>query len=155
MGLSTVLEFLGIGLDTEKNDYFLTRQKEAGPDRTYSRNKKKRKSASKEELQSLAGKLQHASKVIIPGRCLIRSVYELTSLRQKTHNRICLTRDFKSDLSWWYTFVEQWNGTSLHQYPEVTVIRDAAGSWECGALSLFKHKWLLGTTGMSIKSLSQ
>ena len=94
-------------------------------------------------------------KVIIPGRCLIRSVYELTSLRQKTHNRICLTRDFKSDLSWWYTFVEQWNGTSLHQYPEVTVIRDAAGSWECGALSLFKHKWLLGTTGMSIKSLSQ
>ena len=71
----------------------------------------RKKSSTKEELQSLAGKLQHASKVIKPGRCFIQSAYELASLRQNPHDRVRLTRDFKGDLSWLVRFLGsmEWN----------------------------------------------
>ena len=157
VGPSTVLEFLGIGLDTERMTIFLPERKRQGLIQLI-QEIKQRKSATKVELLSLAGSLQHATKVIKPGRCFIRSAYELASLRQRPHDRIRLTRDFKADMSWWSIFMEQWNGTSLlwdhlHQYAEVMVISDETGSWGCGALaggSWLQHEWLPGTLRMSI-----
>ena len=90
VGPSKVLEFLGIGLGTEKMNIFLPDRKRQGLIELI-REIKKKKSASKKELQSLAGKLQHTSKVIKPGQCFFRLVYELASLRQKPQDPICLS----------------------------------------------------------------
>ena len=39
-----------------------------------------KKAATKREVQSLARKLQHASKVVRPGRCFVHHIYELMSV---------------------------------------------------------------------------
>lgn len=45
-----------------------------------------RKSCSHQELQSVAGKLQHACKVVRPGRRFLRRVSELMRVWQKRNN---------------------------------------------------------------------
>ena len=63
-----------------------------------------RKSCLKKELQSLAGKLQHACKVVRPGRTFLRRVFELLRGAEKKHH-IRLNREFHSDLMWWNTYL--------------------------------------------------
>ena len=61
---------------------------------------------------------------------------------------IHLTANFKSDLAWWCSFLDFWNGRSMMQVvapiqsPSITVTTDALGSWGCGAFWLEAHKWL-------------
>lgn len=143
-GPSTVLEFLGIIIDTRNLTIRLPDRKKRDLQQIIAE-LTSRKSATKEELQSLAGKLQHATKVVKPGRCFIRTAYELASLRKRAHDPVRITRELKTDLAWWSTFLNQWQGTSLmwdhlHHLPEVIVFSDASGSWGCGALSA--HSWI-------------
>ena len=68
-GPSTQLEFLGIGFNTQKLQLQLPERKRVA---LFGLVKElaSRKSATKLELQSLAGKLIHAAKVVRPGWCL-------------------------------------------------------------------------------------
>ena len=111
-GPSPVLEFLGIVIDTDRLTIHLPERKKSKLQELISE-LLGRKCMTKQELQSLAGKLQHATKVVRPGRCFIRSAYELAAIRQWAKDRIRITRDFKVDLTWWSIFLNQWNGTSL------------------------------------------
>lgn len=52
-----------------------------------------RKAARKVEIQSLAGKLQHAAKAIRPGRCFVRQIYELTKVKGGQNQMVRLKRD--------------------------------------------------------------
>ena len=61
-----------------------------------------RKSCSKRELLSLLGSLQHAAKVIKPGRAFVRRVIDLTTTRRHIEARIRLNREFRSDVEWWF-----------------------------------------------------
>ena len=49
---------------------------------------------------------------------------------------ICLNQAFRSDLMWWRTFVEDWNGISFlpppNHLPQLQMASDASGSWGCG-----------------------
>ncbi len=50
-----------------------------------------------------------------------------------------------SDLAWWGTFQQSWNGTSMllprrRARPDAVVISNASGSWGCGAY--WGHEWL-------------
>ena len=53
---------------------------------------------------------------------------------------------FRSDLSWWHTFIAQWNGVSLLCYSNhpttyhYSIQTDASGSWGCGAF--FQGQWI-------------
>ena len=69
-GPSTTLEFLGIIIDTVSLTIHLPDRKKLELQQLIAE-LAHRKSATKEELQSLAGKLQHATKVVKPGRCFI------------------------------------------------------------------------------------
>ena len=156
-GPSTTLEFLGIILDSGNMQMRL-------PDRKLQALKAElevwlgRKVATKQELQSLAGSLQHAARVVKPGKCFTRQVHELSAVRHKPYHKVRLNRDFRSDIVWWSVFLDQWNGVSLlwqaeDTIPDIQVFSDAAGSWGCGALSqesFFQHQWPTSMVGYSI-----
>ena len=51
-----------------------------------------------------------------------------------------LMADFHSDLAWWISFLEYWNGCSMmrihcnNQSPKIVVATDASGVWGCKAI---------------------
>lgn len=91
------------------------------------------------ELHSLAGKLQHACKVVQPGRSFLRQVFELLRGAHRDYHYIC------SDLTWWDLFLDSWNRVSmLHpaklSSPDHHIHADASGSFGCGP-QLAPVKW--------------
>lgn len=73
--------------------------------------------------------------------------YLLLSVSNKPCHFIRLNKVFKSDMAWWKTFAEGWNGISimLNAFPsEVFLTSDASGAWGCGAYSgnmWFQLEW--------------
>ena len=57
-----------------------------------------RRSASKRELESLIGKLSHASTVIPPGKTFMRRMFELLAVARHPDHHIRLGASFRSDL---------------------------------------------------------
>jgi len=110
---------------------------------------KDRRWCIRSELQSLAGKLQQACKVVQPGRSFLRRVFQLLKGTQHAHHHIRLNRSFRSDLAWWDLFLESWNGVSLLRPAKLAVphhhlYSDASGGFGCGALwgtQWFQFKW--------------
>lgn len=106
----------------------------------------KRKSCRKRELPSLAGKLQHACKVVKPGRSFLRRVFELLAGVSLDCHHVRLNASFHSDLRWREAFLEEWNGTSILVRLPVEGLRmvdlysDASGGFGCGAW--WGHRWL-------------
>ena len=97
-----------------------------------------RRSCYKQELQSLAGKLQHACKVVSPGRTFLRRVFEMLRIGCKKHHHIRLSAAFRSDLMWWHIFLARWNGISIipgvnDTRPPIEIFTDASGGVGCGA----------------------
>ena len=72
-----------------------------------------RKTATKAEIQSLAGTLQHAAKVVRPGRCFVRLIYELTKVKGGPNQKVRINQEIRSDIEWWLHFMEGWNRVSL------------------------------------------
>ena len=98
----------------------------------------KRKASQKRELLSLIGQLVHACKVVVPGRIFLRRMFDLASSCQKMDHWIRLNEAFRSDLTWWDTFMETWNRVSLlkshiEHLSDIHVFTDASDSWGCGA----------------------
>ncbi len=137
-GPATVLPFLGIELDTDKLEMCLPDGKLVKLRELVSK-WRKRKSCTKKELQSLAGHLSNACKVVRPGRRFLRGVFGLLSLFQREDHMIRLSAAFRADLEWWHVYVGGWNGVSMMRgeiwhRPEVEFWSDASGSWGCGAV---------------------
>lgn len=78
-----------------------------------------KKSATKREILSLVGVLQHAAKVVRPGHTFVCRMYSVAAGVQELDYYTRLNKGFQSDLHWWKTFLKQWNGTSFLQlsYP--------------------------------------
>ena len=94
-----------------------------------------RHSCKKRDLQSLVGHLNHAAKVVKPGRSFLRRMIDLLPIANQPDHYIRLNAAFRADLLWWATFIEDWNGISMIPRHGVTlhVTSDASGSWGCGA----------------------
>ena len=111
------------------------------------------KVCSRKELESLIGLLNHACKVVRPGRTFLRRMIDLLHARSlPTHagknTPIRLNAEFRADLSWWQCFTQSWNGSSFlptpPQLPQSQVASDASGHWGCGAWGLgrwFQVQW--------------
>ena len=98
-GPTTCLTFLGIELDTRQMVRRLPPNKlkelkelvvEWLP----------RKACRVRDLQSLVGKLQHACKVVRPGRTFLRRMFELLKGGARKQPWIRLNTNFRSDLLW-------------------------------------------------------
>jgi len=136
-GPSTKLEFLGIIIDTVRQELQLPEDKLARL-RVLTDRLKSRDSCFKRELESFLGVLNHACSVIPAGRAFLRQVIGLVRDTKKPHHHIRFNHAFRSDLQWWRVFATHWNGKSLMRSActaEVVLTSDASGSWGCGAWS--------------------
>ena len=92
-----------------------------------------KRSATKREILSLVGILQHAAKVVRPGTCLSAACM---LWQRRYRNWTILNKEFQSDLHWWNTFLGHWNSVSFFQpkvAPDIVIQTDASGSWGCAA----------------------
>ena len=143
-GPATSLTFLGITLDTARMEIRFPPDKLLRIQESLSQWLGKR-SATKREILSLVGLLQHATKVVRCGRTFVARMYATAAKVKELHFFTRLNRDFRSDIAWWHTFIQCWNGLSmLHhlQSPShrFTIHTDASGSWGCGAF--MNGQWL-------------
>ena len=137
IGPVTCLDFLGIELDSVAMEARLPASKLQHLQSTVN-TWLGRKSCQKRELLSLIGELQHASSVVRSGRTFLQRMICLSTAAKELYHHIRLNKEFRSDLTWWATFLQSWNGTNMmrainRESPEITLTSDASGSWECGA----------------------
>ena len=142
------LIFLGIELDTQAGVMRL-------PEDKLSRLKdllahwSSKKSCRRRQLESLVGSLQHACRIVKPGRAFLRRAIDLLRSPSATegHHHLRLNREFRADLQWWQTFAVHWNGVSMlpcPPQPTFSATSDASGRWGCGAWSgssWFQFRW--------------
>ena len=146
MGPTSVLVFLGFELDTNALVVRLPAEK-LRRTQLLVREWMGKKACRRRELESLLGHLQHAATVIHPGRTFVRRLIELVAAFKNRDHWVRLGESTWSDLSWWSTFMEGWNGVSLMPSVEVVpgpLVSDASRSWGCGAhlgTSWFQWKW--------------
>ena len=133
-GPSQSLTFLGIVWDTQRRLLRICTQLAAWLGK---------KKATKCEILSLAGLLQHATKVVKSRRTFLSRMYSRAAKLRELHYYTKLTKDFRSDLHCWYVFVNSWNGISFNIHSRTMadyhIATDASGSWDCG--ECFKEHW--------------
>ena len=113
-GPSTSLKFLGITFDTIHMEAHLTVDKLQRTRELVSSWMFKKK-ATKHEILSLIGVLQHATRIVQPGRTFLSSMYATAAKLRDLHFYTRLNKEFRSDLCWWDIFLESCNGLSLLQ----------------------------------------
>ena len=106
-----------------------------------------RKRCTRKELESLVGKLGHASRVVPPGKTFLRRMFELLGGTRQAHHHVRLGAAFRSDLLWWATFLEAWNGVAMMPHPGSEdpshhLWTDASGQFGCGAVWPASLSWL-------------
>lgn len=144
-GPSKVLTFLGIEIDSHEMEVRLPRSK-VEELRQVLASWLKRKHSTKNELEALAGKLQHACRVVRPGRCFMRRLYNLISVVERKTRLVRLNKEIQADVWWWHVWLAEvsilWN---CHKsQPDEEIWSDASGSWGCGAWwrkEWFQLKW--------------
>ena len=142
-GPSTCLMFLSFELDSKALEMRLPRDKLLDLQQTSSA-WSGRRSCRKKELESLVGKLSHASRVVQPGKTFLRQLFELLKGTHKGFHHIRLNVAARSDIYWWSTFVQSWNGISLlrefdKEKVDHYITTDASGQVGCGGL--WQNKW--------------
>ena len=161
-GPTTRLTFLGIEMDSEEGVLRLP------PDKLRALREalqawRGKKACRKRDLLSLIGSLSHACKVVRAGRAFLRRLIDLSASAKELDHFIRLNQEARSDIEWWASFVEPWNGISLINsvttvQPQITVTSDASGSWGCGAFwgtRWFQMEWdgLLFAAHIAIKEM--
>ena len=121
------LTFLGIEVDTDQLEICLPQEKLLRI-KEMTNNWMGWKVARRRELESLLGLLQHAAKVVSPGRIFVRRIKK---------------RDHTLRLTWWHRFLDEWNGVGILPSPElgtVHILSVASGSWGCAAV--WDKRWI-------------
>ena len=97
----------------------------------------------------MLGLLNFCCKVVVPGRCFLRRLYDLTKSVTNPNHRITLNKESRKDILAWKVFTEHFNGRNLLQEQRwvsaesLNLFTDAAGSIGYGAI--YKTHWVMGT----------
>lgn len=104
VGPTTVLEYLGVILDSEKMEARLPRDK---IDRIiyFIRSLLNRTSCTKREMLQLLGHFNFASRVVVPGRSFVSYLINITTSVRELHHFIHLNKECKEDLLMWLNFL--------------------------------------------------
>ena len=143
-GPTTSLVFLGIQLDSRQMEARLPPVKLIKVQELVASWLSK-KNATKREILSLVGLLQHAAKVVRPGRSFVRRMFMTVAKVKELDHFTRLNKEFRSDLLWWHTFLLSWNGISFIQVvsagegADLVIQTDHSGSWGCAAF--FEGRW--------------
>lgn len=139
-GPAPLLTFLGIQLNTMTMSLGLPADKLASLRDLLLRIQGMKCIRNAHQLQSLIGHLNHMCQVMPLGRAFLNSLFPLANnMRQGQIRR--LNAAARTDLAWWQIMLDNWSGTSIHQFlllqePSHHLFSDASGSWGCGAFSL-------------------
>ena len=110
---SPVTEFLGIVIDTEKEELRISLERLheilSEVNTWLSRDK-----ATKRQLLSLIGKLSFVSKVVRTGRAFISRLLNITKRVRELHHHVKLSVEAKADLQWWSDCISSHNGVSYY-----------------------------------------
>ena len=143
-GPTTSLTFLGYELDSVAMELRVPEVKL----RKYASELKAwrvRRRASKRQLLSLIGRLEHCCNEIELGRPFLRRLIVKAHSVKDLDSFVALSQWEHDDLRWWNTLFENWNGRSLFLLPEwekspdFVVTSDAAGSIGFGAF--YQNDW--------------
>ena len=104
-----ILTFLGIELNSKAMTISLPENKLQGIKATLHEFIGKVR-ATKRQLQSLAGKLNHASKVVRGGRTFMRRILNSIRVLKKKDHKCKLNGAVMKDILWWNEFMSQFNG---------------------------------------------
>ena len=129
-GPATSITFLGIVIDSAAEEIRLPLAKLRKLRATLGRWLQK-STATKRDLQSLIGQLNHAASVVRPGRSFIRRLIEAMKIPRRPWHPVKLNLGCRADIAWWYSYISSWNGVNMFP-PKVsgpTVLSDASGSW--------------------------
>ena len=101
-----------------------------------------KKKATKKELQSLVGKLNWAARVERGGRTFLRRLIDVMCTLKRKHHHIRLSSSAQADVTWWATFISQFNGTVQFicdmPEPEAYLTSDACN---IGGAAVFNQDW--------------
>ena len=138
----TSLTFLGVLLDTLSQTMSLPEVKLVAL-QAVSEGFLHRHRATKRQLQSLAGRLNWACRVVYGGRTFLCRILDAMNSMQSPSAKYKLTGDFYADLTWWIKFLSVFNGRHLFldSKPVLDVqtdaCYDAAGAYFAGDWSYF------------------
>lgn len=155
-GPSTVMEFLGITLDSDRMEARLPKDKLHRCNNLISEYKN-RKSITLRNLQSLIGTLQFATSVILPGRTFLRRLIDLTIGVKRNNYSIRLKKDARLDLCMWEKFLLSHNGRSFFLNDfwlssiDIDLYTDASSTIGYGAV--LHRKWFFGTWEREFRDL--
>lgn len=114
-GPAQLMVFLGIYIDTINMTLSLDAERLAAIEAMLAE-WSQRKTASREELQSLIGILSFAAKVVRAGRIFLRRMIDQLKRIPSwafAATQFPLSDSFHRDVKWWTVFVREWNGKSL------------------------------------------
>ena len=147
VGPSQIISFAGIELDSILMEARLPQEKLDKCQTLISAFLTCRK-VSLQEIQSLAGLLNFACSVVVPGRAFLRRLIDLTIGVRRPHFQIRLSREVKADLNVWQKFLLGFNGRSFflsdgwHDSHQLQLYTDASGTLGFGAV--FRKNWCYG-----------
>ena len=140
------LTFLGIELDTWLMEARLPVDK-IQKIRSLLRDYSSRTKLKLVEIQSLVGLLNFACSVVVPGRCFLRRLIQLTKGVRKAHYRIRITSSAKSDMRIWLLFIEQYNCKSFFladKWESSEVLKLFTDASNVGYGGVFQKSWFYG-----------
>ena len=101
-----------------------------------------RKRASKQQLQSLAGKLNFCAGVVFGGRVFLRRIIDSINLLKADNHKMILTAGIRADINWWLQFMSTFNGKSmlLDQQAVESVFTDSC-TVAAGGIYMYAGDW--------------
>lgn len=145
---STTMTFLGVEFDTDKMCMRVNDDKRIAV-QSLSLLWARKTVASKEELQSILGKLIWISKMVRFSRCFVSRIISLIKTLKFQKQKITLTDAVKKDFKWWSKFLNVFNGIELLIPSTVysSILGDAypmgSGSWNEQAQEFYSRKFPL------------
>ena len=104
-----------------------------------------RKTATKQQLLSLIGKLHRISIVVRLGRLFLRRLIDLSTTVKEQHHHVNLNREARKDIQWWMDWLPTWNSSSIIPQPrsilssDLCLYTDASG---IGLGAIFHDEWI-------------
>lgn len=123
---TTCLTFLGIQINTKLCELSLPSDKLSAL-KTCIAEFAQKKRATKRQLQSLAGKLCFAARVVRGARLFLRRLFNTIASLKRQHHKANLRGAVREDILWWHTFMSTFNGVAAFMDEEniATVLTDA------------------------------
>ena len=150
---TTVLEFLGIILDTDRMEMRISEERLADILHELHHWENRHK-CTKRELLSIIGKLLFVARVVRPGRTFVRRMIDLSKRIKHLHHKIRLNKEFRADVEWWLNYLPAWNGVPMLSAPSVDihVFTDASNIAFSG---FYDDHWFVATYAGSLEQYGQ